>query len=298
VYEVRDVSDWKIADFIEAVGTKPKTWLRAPDGELWLFKASREGAREPSGEDWAEKAACEMAALLGLPHAGAELACRNGQRGVISANFVGEGSSLVHGNELLSATNLDYPQDQRSNDTPGYTVDAVREALTGVNPPESHAGASAFEWFAGYLVLDAWINNTDRHHMNWGVIKPLNTLAPSFDHGSSLAFGESDDRRTQLLGREGTSVAEWLERGRTKPFEGMPSMMTVAADALALCSEPHRAALTNRLEHLELAVVDGILDEIPGTGPAGPVLSDTARTLCKEILRINRERLLNVNAGN
>lgn len=304
MYEVRDVSDWEVADVLEAVGTKPKTWLRKPDGNLWLFKASRGGAPGPSGDDWAEKAVAEIAGVLGVPHARTELAHRSGARGVISANFVAEGSSLVHGNELLSATNLDYPQDQRSNDTAGYTVAAVWEALAGVVPPDAQAGGiniqpegGAFDWFAGYLILDAWINNTDRHHMNWGVIKPDNKLAPSFDHGSSLAFGETDERRAQLLGPEGLSVAEWLERGLTKPFEGMPSMMSVAADALSLCSEPHRAAWNTQLEQVDLTAVDSILDEIPETGPTGPVLSDTARTLCKEILRINRERLLNVNAG-
>src|SRR5690606_14933665 len=44
----------------------------------------------------------------------------------------------------------------------------------------------------GYLVLDAVIGNTDRHHENWGILRKktgtgyVGYLAPSFDHASSL----------------------------------------------------------------------------------------------------------------
>lgn len=51
---------------------------------------------------------------------------------------------------------------------------------------------------AGYLVLDALVGNTDRHHQNWGVVVQGKRgadqvllvhsiqLAPTFDHASSL----------------------------------------------------------------------------------------------------------------
>ena len=29
---------------------------------------------------------------------------------------------------------------------------------------------SALDVFVGYLLLDAWIGNTDRHHENWGFV--------------------------------------------------------------------------------------------------------------------------------
>jgi hypothetical protein len=46
--------------------------------------------------------------------------------------------------------------------------------------------------FAEYVVLDAIIGNTDRHHENWGVLRRhlgtrwVSRLAPTFDHASSL----------------------------------------------------------------------------------------------------------------
>ena len=46
--------------------------------------------------------------------------------------------------------------------------------------------------FASYLLLDAIIGNTDRHHENWGILRKRvgnrwqGMLAPTFDHASSL----------------------------------------------------------------------------------------------------------------
>jgi hypothetical protein len=43
-------------------------------------------------------------------------------------------------------------------------------------------------------MLDAWIGNGDRHHLNWGLVRNKLTpniietihLAPTYDHASSL----------------------------------------------------------------------------------------------------------------
>jgi hypothetical protein len=69
---------------------------------------------------------------------------------------------------------------------------------------------------AGYIVLDALIGNTDRHHENWGLLLNVQTdlrainlsVAPSFDHASSLGRELRDERRLQLLseGRVGWYV--------------------------------------------------------------------------------------------
>ncbi len=230
-----------------------------------------------------------------------ELATRSGAKGIVSRNFVRAETSLVHGNELLSANDDAYPQEQRQNDTAGYTVAAIRDALEPYSAPESATIAaveSAFDWFSGYLVFDAWINNTDRHHMNWGILANQNVLAPSFDHGSSLAFGETESRRNSMLSGGDTSIRSWLDNGRTRSFEGMPSMVDVAVSALDLCTAPTRASWLERLGNLDSPLVNGVIDQLPETGPAGPILSEAAGIFCKAILRINRERLLDAAATN
>ena len=48
----------------EHVGTKEKFWVQH-EGTLKLIKFGRDN----TGENWSEKAACELAALIKLPHA-------------------------------------------------------------------------------------------------------------------------------------------------------------------------------------------------------------------------------------
>lgn len=64
---------------------------------------------------------------------------------------------------------------------------------------------TAVETFVGYLLLDTWIGNTDRHSENWGFIeqydieKVTQYLAPTFDHASSLGLRISDEERKERL---------------------------------------------------------------------------------------------------
>src|SRR5262249_9353117 len=98
--------------------------------------------------------------------------------------------------------------------------------------------ATALDVFVGYLMLDAWIGNQDRHHRNWGVIfNPvtyLYYLAPTFDHASSLGRNESDTKRLQRLNelRPGHGMRAFVERARSAFFESPQSdkaMLTLDA---------------------------------------------------------------------
>ena len=47
---------------------------------------------------------------------------------------------------------------------------------------------TASDVFVGFILLDAWFANQDRHHENWGALRDdVLRLAPTFDHGASLA---------------------------------------------------------------------------------------------------------------
>ena len=67
--------------------------------------------------------------------------------------------------------------------------------------PVSEGVASASDLFAGYLMLDALIGNTDRHHENWAIIQAGRQycLAPTFDHASCLGFNLSDAERIDRM---------------------------------------------------------------------------------------------------
>jgi hypothetical protein len=216
------------AEAPEQMGTKRKFWFRQPDLGMCLFKL----ARPDTGEDWSEKVACEVAGLLGLPHARYEMAEWNGGPGSLSVSMLAEGEALIHGNELIAELTNAYPDAEAapSYHNSGHTLSLVLQTLTesGAGPPtgaDLPAGVStAVDVFAGYLLLDALIGNTDRHHENWAVIQkygfePLEPglyprLAPTYDHASCLGRNELDAKREERLRTrdKGNSVEAYADR--------------------------------------------------------------------------------------
>lgn len=79
-----DVTDWPIASR-EPLGTKPKRWLRDPEGDRWLMKYTtynrrHDGTQHPKGDDWSERIANGVAQRLGVPAARTELAVESTAR--------------------------------------------------------------------------------------------------------------------------------------------------------------------------------------------------------------------------
>jgi HipA-like C-terminal domain len=198
----------------EQLGSKPKFWVLLDD-KRWLFKE----ARPDTGEDWAEKAAAEVARAIGIRAATVELAEYAGRRGCISLNFVDvkAGGALVHGNEILAMRVTGYNKSKtfRQSD---HTLENIDSAIRGLFL--SDQADSVLTELAGYLVLDALIGNTDRHHENWGLLVRFQmepralalSVAPSFDHASSLGRELRDERRSELLA---TNRVDWyVHKGR------------------------------------------------------------------------------------
>jgi len=143
-------SDYDLSEE-EQMGTKNKFWFHHSEFCRCLYKQSRPN----TGEDWAEKIAAELCKLLGLPHAQYELATWRSQRGTVSPSFLPDGGSFIPGNQVLSAN-------------ASHTVNIVLNAIAdnSVNLPLDWGPPvgieTAVETFIGYLLLDAWIGNTDR----------------------------------------------------------------------------------------------------------------------------------------
>ncbi len=198
----------------EQLGSKPKFWVLLKD-QRWLFKEARPG----TGEDWAEKVAAEVARVTGIRAATVELAEYGGRRGCISRNFVNVdgGQALVHGNEVLATRVTGYDKGKIFKQS-DHTLENIVAAIRGLFPLE-HADGILAE-LASYMVLDALIGNTDRHHENWGLLLQTQTdvgahtlsVAPSFDHASSLGRELRDERRLELLA--GKRVGWYVSKGR------------------------------------------------------------------------------------
>lgn len=205
------------AEAEEAMGTKFKFWFQHPELGNCLFKQ----ARSNTGEDWAEKIAAELAQLLGLPHAKYELATWNDRPGTISPAMIPENGSLIHGNDILARLVSSYPRAQGYN-VSQHTLDIVLQAIHDpvVNLPLDwiplNGITTAIDTFVGYLLLDAWIGNGDRHHENWGFITAIDQsvhLSPTYDHASSLGRELLDSKRQERI--HNNSVITYANRARS-----------------------------------------------------------------------------------
>lgn len=301
---------------LEQLGTKWKFWYREPDDVRWLFKEGRPN----TGENWAEKVCCELCALLGLPHGHYDFAVWKDHRGVVTPSFVPNDGRFIFGNELIAKFVADYDGERRARANkhtltrvmavvhgpsrfavkvplPGGVKTVIRpapiEMPLGYLPPDEIRTAS--DVFVGYLMLDALVGNQDRHDENWGLILTGDgrlTLAPTFDHASSLGRNERDEERLDRLQTrdQGRSVERYVERARSALYRavGEKPMTTLAAfqDAAKLIPEAGKYWVA-RLGAIELADFRCIFDNIPVTEITQP-----ARDFALRMLDINRDRLL------
>jgi excisionase family DNA binding protein len=309
VYKIRDISNLEpVLD--EPMGTKEKYWFsRTTQAWYWpdlgsqyaefIFKAGRSG----TGENWAEKIAAELCAWLGLPHASYDMAIyKNKRGGVISPTFVPQGASLRHGNEILASFIPEYEKSQRYHQSQ-YSVKTVISVLSDekIRLPlgwQAVAGIDlAADVFAGYLMLDAWIANTDRHHENWGLIvdpqgKKLN-LAPTFDHASSFGCNITDDERWERLKTRdfNRSVGYFVSRARSAFFLDQADrkpLSTLEVFQLAAKERPAAAHYwLDKLAGVAMDEIESVILNIPGTE-----MSEVAKEFSWTVLELNRQRLL------
>ena len=195
----------------EALGSKTKFWFRQ-GGERWLFKEARDG----TGEDWAEKIASEVARLLEVRAATVELATYEGRNGCASLSFAyrEKGDVLIHGNEILAGLVLGYDRNKKFRQS-DHTLENITSAIRKLFPRDE-LNQLVLTALAEYLVLDALIGNTDRHHENWAILLRASPsvleVAPTFDHASSLGRELRDPRRLGLL--QNGRIEDYVRKGR------------------------------------------------------------------------------------
>lgn len=304
-----DVSNWDVAD-IEQSGSSEAVWLIEPGSRMrWLHKDITIPAnRVEQGEDWAEVISTEIARLLGLPRADTRVCVRNSRRGTLSRSIVPRGYDLWEGAVVLEGSRGFYRQIEggpAAQDPlrpgvlrPGHTLSNIAGVLAGVAPPPEFAveEVSAFDVFAGYLVLDALIANRDRHEQNWALLVPRllgepARLSPSYDHASSLAHNLGDQKRRTILGQKG-ALEKWASKGTASRFEHFrtaPTLVDHSAAAVDLSSDAGAEWLKGRLEYLDLSVLDEWFETDTQSG-----MSEVAATFARELLTLNLRRLRDV----
>lgn len=288
-FPVLNADAWPLAS-TETSGGDEKQWIEDEGGSLWLFKPRTEQAGWSQGEDWAEKITSELAVLLGVPAATVELAVRDGRRGSLSLSLRPAGWELQHGALLLGELLPGY--EPRSKARSGHDLGNIERVLADVRPPDALPQMSAFESFAGYLVLDALVANQDRHEENWAVLRPLPgdgevTLAGSYDHGSALGFNLTDAKRTLELDRDGvpTFCGKAMAHRFDRESDGRLTLVELAHSALTRSSSSARSHWLTAVEAATDAALVSAVDRVPE-------LSDPVRRFTHALLTINRRRLL------
>lgn len=218
--------------------------------------------------------------------------------------FTPDGFDLVHGNELLAEQDPNYAiEGGRYIRTAQHTIGAVAAVVgaTDVRLPlgwEVPAGIrSPLDVFGGYLLLDAWIGNTDRHHENWALVASLREdrrhLAPTFDHASSLGSHELDEVRSRRLSSTdpGFSVEAYVGRSRVRsalylnPGDENPLGLPEAFWKWAKHS--NCVPWLERLDRVSEEEVATLVARVPESQMTGP-----AKAFARAILDANKKRIL------
>ena len=171
-------------------------------------------------------------------------------------------------------------------------MEAIKRKSVGFPPgwtvPRSFTDAR--DLFVGYLLLDAWIGNTDRHHENWGFVRSQNFqasiyLAPTYDHASCLG------RELPDIQRQNKSVdsyvnkcssAFYLNEKDKKPLKVLELFEYTVRQYPQASQE-----WLSRLEQISEQQISLILQTFPATR-----LSEAAASFAKKILLTNQKRLL------
>jgi hypothetical protein len=269
-----------------------------------LFKAEERG----TGEDWSEVVACHLCELLGLPHVHYELAeewdgGKYIQPGVVCETCAPAPISLILGNQLLLERDPAYPAEEgRKYKVREHTVEAVAEVIMKLGLPAPQwmrkvpAGiGSALDVFVGYVLLDAWIANQDRHHENWAALREGDELrlAPTFDHGASLARNLSDAERKERLTTkdQNRAVSHFARRARSafyhKASDAKPLPTFEAFLAFAGLAPKAADCWLDLLAMITPEAVRRILAEVPPKR-----MSKVARQFTLELLVENQHRIL------
>ncbi len=283
------------AESEEAMGSKFKFWFNHPDLGKCLFKQ----VRPNTGEDWSEKVAAELAELLGLPHANYELATWQNRNGVIATNFLSKDTALIHGNDILEGMVSSYPR-EGTYKASQHTLDIVLDALKGLglriplgwNPPTGIDAAISV--FVGYLLLDAWISNGDRHHENWGFVinlpEGIPHLAPTYDHAACLGRELLDVKRQNYL--QNQTVKSYVEKSRSAmyrdPSDRKPMLTFDLFQAIAKQYSISAKIWLDQLAKVPMQDVESIFRQIPEHR-----ISPVAVDFSLKMLEINKNRLLN-----
>jgi len=291
-----------VPEAVEQLGTKYKFWYKDEDGESFLFKEGRQN----TGENWAEVICSEICDQFNLPHAQYFFAKYQDKFGVLSPQFVPNDARLVLGNEVLANNLKGYMGSVRY----GHSNHTVRAVVTVLNASAimfpgdwktDSAIKSAADVFVGYLMLDALVGNTDRHHENWGFISwgPSKVeLAPTFDHASSLGRELSNEKRLVKLTTKDKrqSIDAYVRKAPSALYrqQGDYKPLTTLDAFIEACKLREAAKMYwhSKLKLFDIEKINKFIENIPNE-----FMTNEEKKFAKAAIKTNLHRILNEMEG-
>ncbi|GES47135.1 hypothetical protein RsS62_63870 [Rhizobium dioscoreae] len=219
--QIVDVSGWEVDpdNPYYPEGKQPKKLLISPSHGLppFLLPNHKYLLKMPTGwqerQIWSELIAYEVSRGLDIqvPPCFMAYDSTEDQTGVLVEFFYGyQGEPplrFIPGSDFMHAW-MSSNYDRRRG-----RPHAVRANLTLARS----LGISNFkEWWARAFLFDAIIGNVDRHPDNWGLLAQATignnynySMAPLFDNGSSLSYGEGDEQLSRFR-----DLDAYIRRGR------------------------------------------------------------------------------------
>lgn len=195
----------------EPVGKQPKYWITAY-GKRFLFKISTLKADgTPVYNDVSECIAEDIAHLINVPVASYYLCENNGEKGVLTFDFldneVGKSKKeeFFDGVYLISQIDPGFKNGSLINPKTHqmYTVDLILQSVERFGIKKE---------IFDMLIYDALIGNRDRNPSNYGIIinheQRSVRLAPMYDNCTSLGISMVDHRLAKCIDKYGNIVDE------------------------------------------------------------------------------------------
>lgn len=276
----------------EVAGLKTKRWFLSSTKEEWLFKTHR----PESHESVAEVLASRLALCVAVPALEYKLAVDKGVDGCVSSLVAG----IQSGKQLLARVDDKYQVEAKYRNE-DHTINLIADVLLQIAPSDGVTTCTtALGQFLGYVMFDAWIVNTDRHHENWGYIETPSgrKLAASYDHGSAFAWRESDDKLLRRLETTdaGFSAAHFLSKSKSALYAddingGKRKLLLLDAAILVAvhCKREEVCAWVAQFSDVNWGHVDAIVNDTPQH-----IMSGVRKRWVMQILRTNHARLLKV----
>ncbi len=183
------------------------------DGENWLVKypknasyLSKHEEMEYTNDPVSEYLGSQIYKILGYPVHETMLVERKGKIAVACKDFVDDtkGQRLLEIRTIKNTANEQLAEilEREFNSTGSTHIVDLEELLLHLDHNDILMAVDGIkERFFDMIVIDAFINNSDRNNGNWGIIREpgqKDRLAPVFDNGGSFN-GKTPDSRLQKI---------------------------------------------------------------------------------------------------